>query len=116
MRAFPNRAVAAATAVAIALTATGVPAFAAPGASKGPQVEQGTVTDLSAAKKRYRGRRGIDPAGRAFLGIAGTMLGIVAANIAADRYRERYYQPYGYYGGYGYAPYRPAPYYYGYPY
>jgi hypothetical protein len=121
MRAFNKRAVAAATAVAIALTTTGIPAFAAK-ADKTSQVKQVTVTDLSAAKKkRYYRHRGMDPAGRAFLGIAGAMFGAAAANIAADRYRERnrYYAPYGYYG-YG-APYggyyAPGPYYYGaYPY
>ncbi len=121
MRAFNTRAVAAATAVAIALTTTGVPAFAASAPSKSTQAQQATVTDLSAAKKRYRGRRGIDPAGQAFLGVAGLMFGAIAANIARDRYRERYYQPQGYYGygpgyGYGYAPYQYGPrnYYYGY--
>src|SRR5690349_7651547 len=113
MRAIGDRVVAAATAVAIVLSASGVPAFAASKPEKNVQV-QTTTTDLSAAK-RYRGRRGIDPAGRAFLGIAGAMFGMVTANIAADRYRERYYQPYGYYG-YGPYPYRPGPYYYGYPY
>jgi hypothetical protein len=113
MRAFSNRAVAVATATAIVLSVSGVPAFAASKPEKNVQT-QALATDLSAAK-RYRGRRGIDPAGRAFLGIAGMMAGAIAANIAADRYRERYYQPYGYYG-YGPYPYRPGPYYYGYPY
>lgn len=123
MRAFTTRAVAAATAAAIALTTTGFQAFAASNPDKPAQVKEATVTDLSAAKKRYRARRGIDPAGRAFLGIAGTMFGVVAANIAAERYRDRYYRPYGYYGyqGYGYPyggyHYAPGPYYYGgYPY
>jgi hypothetical protein len=122
MRAFGNRAVA--TAVAIALTATSAPAFAA-NADKSPQIKQATATDFSAAKKkRYYRHRGLDPAGRAFLGIAGAMFGAAAAGIAADHYRERhrYYAPYGYgypYGGYGYpyGGYAPGPYYYGaYPY
>lgn len=117
MRAFTNRAVAVATAAAIALSTSGIPAFAASKPEKNAQVQQGTATDLSAAK-RYRGRRGIDPAGRAFLGIAGAMLGVAAAGIAADRYRHNYgyygYDGYGY--GYGYRPYpyRPGSYYYGY--
>jgi hypothetical protein len=120
MRAISNRAVATATAVAIALTTTGLPAFAASNADKAAQVKQATVTDLSAAKKK-RYRRGLDPAGRAFLGIAGAMFGAAAAGIAADNYRERYYshRPYGYYGyGYPYGGYyAPGPYYYGaYPY
>src|SRR5262249_47242737 len=105
MRAFSNRAVAAATAVAIVLSSFAAPAFAASKPEKNVQV---TATDLSAAKKRYRAHRGIDPAGRAFLGIAGAMFGAVAANIAAENYRDRYYRPYGYYG-YGPYPYRPGP-------
>lgn len=123
MRAISNRAVAAATAIAVTLTTTGIPAFAASKPDKPAQVKEATVTELSAQKKRYRHRRGMDPAGRAFLGIAGAMFGAAAASIAADRYRERYYRPYGYYGyqGYGYPyggyQYAPGPYYYGvYPY
>ena len=108
MHAISNRAVAVATAVAVMLTTSGIPAFAASKSGNPAQVKEATVTDLSAAKKkRYRARRGLDPAGRAFLGIAGAMFGAAAAGIAADNYRERYWshRPYGYYG-YGY------PYYY----
>lgn len=118
MRAFSTRAIATATAAAIALTATGIPSFAASSANKPAQIQQGTVTDMSAAKKkRYRSHRGYNPGGAAVLGAVGTLFGVIAANAARERYHERYYQPYGYYGyggGYGYQPYayRPAPYYY----
>jgi hypothetical protein len=71
----------------------------------------------AAKKKRYRSHRGYNPGGAAVLGAVGTLFGVIAANAARDRYQQRYYQPYGYYGyggGYGYQPYayRPAPYYY----
>jgi hypothetical protein len=121
MHATSNRAVAVAAVVAVMLT-SGIPAFAASKSGNPAQVKDATVTDLSAAKKkRYRARRGLDPAGRAFLGIAGAMFGAAAAGIAADNYRERYWshRPYGYYGyGYPYGGYyAPGPYYYGvYPY
>jgi len=74
-----------------------------------------TTTDFSAAK-RFRRRHGFDPAGRAFLSIAGAMFGAVAANIAAKIYRECYYRPYGY-DGCGPYPYDPRRYHHdGYPY
>jgi hypothetical protein len=114
MSARSNRAVAAATAVALALTATGIPAFAASKSAKNEQAQQATTVDLSAAKRKVRRHRGVDPAGAAVLGAVTGLFGAIAANAAADRYRHRYYQPY--YDPYGGYYYQPQPYYYRHPY
>lgn len=90
-----------AAALAAALTLTSfelTPAYAAP--SKAPQASQ-TTLDFSARRRhRYYGNRA---AIGAFLGVAGT----IAAIAAANSYRDDYY----YYGEpYSYGP---GPYYYG---
>jgi hypothetical protein len=112
MNSIRNRAIAAATAAAIALTTVAItPAAAAP-ASK-PQVETSGATDFSSQRRRSYARGNAAAAG-VMLGI----IGAVGAYAAAREYRKaheyRYYDNpgYGYYGGgYGYA--RPR-YYYGY--
>jgi hypothetical protein len=106
-----NRAIAAATAAAIALTSLSVvPAMAAP-ASDHRAVTAARDTDFSAARRRFT--RG----DRMFLGAVAGVFGTVATLAARDRYYRHYgYGPY--YGGYGpyYGP-PPAPYgYYGGPY
>jgi len=106
-----GRASAAATIVAVALTAmapTTVFAGSAP-SGKGISASAGTsdATDFSARRRYYRGGGGA-AAAAAFAGIVGTGLAIAAAQNRRD-----YYDSYGYYGGgpvyYG----SPAPYYYG---
>jgi|SRR6185369_12731720 len=92
----------AAAALAAALTITSfelAPAYAAP--SKAPQASQTDTLDLSARRRhRHYGNRA---AIGAFLGVAGT----IAAIAAANSYRDDYY----YYGSpYAYGP---GPYYYG---
>jgi hypothetical protein len=107
-----GRAGAAATIVAVALTAvapTTVFAGSAP-SGKGISASAGTsdATDFSARRRYYRGGGGA-AAAAAFAGIVGT-------GLAATQNRRDYYDSYGYYGGgpvyYG----NPAPYYGGGPY
>lgn len=105
MRSNANRAVAAVTAAAIALTTAGVaPAFAA--SRTAPET---AATDISSGHRYYGGghHRGYrnDAAAAAF---AAAIIGGIATYAAAREYRkarERSYyngyhaQPYGYYGG-----------------
>jgi hypothetical protein len=106
MRIKSNRAIAAATAAAIALTSLSVvPAMAAP-ASDRHAVAAARDTDFSAARRRFT--RG----DRMFLGAVAGVFGTIAALAARDRYYRHYGYgpyygpppaPYGYYGGpYGY--------------
>jgi len=100
-----NRAVAAVTAAAIALTTAGVaPAFAAPKKA----AEAQTATDFS-SHRYYRRHRGGEAA------LAAAIIGGIATYAAAREYRkarERSYyhgyygQPYGYYGNGYYRPHR----------
>ena len=102
-----NRAIAAATAAAIALTSIAVtPAMAAP-VSKQPAASQST--DFSAARRHRNYSRGNAAAGAAILGIIGA-IGTYAAAREYRRAQERRYN-YGYYdnGPYGYHG-SPAPY------
>ena len=93
-----GRAGAAATVVAMALTA--VPpsmAFAGSASSpKGVTASTGTsdATDISARRRYYRGGGGGAAAAAAFAGIVGTGIAIAAAQNRRD-----YYDGYGYYGG-----------------
>ena len=103
-----NRAIAATTAVAIALTSVAfTPAMAAP-VSKQPEASQST--DFSAARRNRNYSRGNAAAGAAILGI----IGAVGTYAAAREYRkaqERRYYYGGYDGGYyGHRSYGPAPY------
>jgi len=106
MRIKSNRAIAAATAAAIALTSLSVvPAMAAP-ASDHRAVAAARDTDFSAARRRFT--RG----DRIFLGAVAGVFGTIATLAARDRYYRHYgygpyygppAAPYGYYGGpYGY--------------
>ena len=119
MHSIRNRAIAAATAAAIALTTVAItPAAAAPvsKAQTQSQVETSGATDFSSQRRRGHAR------GNA--AAAGVMLGIIGAvgtYAAAREYRkaqERRYYNNGYYGGgYGYGPgpgygYYSRPYYY----
>jgi hypothetical protein len=96
-----NRAVAAVTAAAIALTTAGVaPAFAA--SKKAPEAQSG-ATDFSSHRyhRRYRG----DPGAAAFAAIVGGIATYAAAREYRKSRERAYYngyygQPYGYYGGY----------------
>jgi hypothetical protein len=108
-----NRAIAAATLAAIAMTSVGVGAATAAPVTKQQTVAAGS-TDFSARKRRYN--RGAD---RAVLGAVVGLFGTIATLAARDRY-ERHYGYYGrpYYAPYGYGPpapygyYGPGPYYY----
>jgi hypothetical protein len=106
-----GRAGAAATMVAVALTAFEPSmAFAGSAPVKGATATTGTsdVTDFSAGRRYYRGGGGGAAAAAAFAGIVGTGLAIAAAQNRRD-----YYDSYGYYGG-GPAYYAAPPaYYYG---
>ena len=107
MRSNANRAVAAVTAAAIALTTAGVaPAFAA--SRKAPET-QAAATDISSGHRYYgHGYRRNNAAGAAAFA---AIVGGIAAYAAAREYRksrERAYyngyngyygQPHGYYGG-----------------
>jgi hypothetical protein len=113
MRSNPNRAVAAVTAAAIALTTAGVaPAFAASNdtANVKPTQVNAVNTDISSRRYYRGGGYGYrnNAAGAAF---AAAIIGGIATYAAAREYRrarERSYgygAPYGYYGnggGYGY--------------
>ena len=114
MHSIRNRAIAAATAAAIALTTVAItPAAAAP--TSKPQVETSGATDFSSQRRRGYARGNAAAAG-VMLGI----IGAVGAYAAAREYRKaqerRYYDNNGGYygggygGGYGYS----RPYYYGY--
>ena len=111
MRNNANRAVAAVTAAAIALTTAGVaPAFAA--SKKAPEV-QNAPTDVSA--HRYRRGYRYDPGAAAFAAIVGGIATYAAAREYRKARERAYYngyygQPYGYYG-YGNGYYRPHRYY-----
>ena len=93
-----GRAGAAATVVAMALTAVQPStAFAGSASSaKGVTASTGTsdATDISARRRYYRGGGGA-AAAAAFAGIVGTGLAIAAA----QNRRDYYYDSYGYYGG-----------------
>jgi hypothetical protein len=106
----------AATAVAIALTSFDLrPAAAAPQSTPAVAQQNAGITDLSAAR-RWRGR-GVAPLA-AFGAIAGTIVGIAAAQQRHDAYERyqgsyygggpyyeapvRHYQPQPYNGAYGY--------------
>jgi hypothetical protein len=106
-----GRAGAAATMVAVALTAFEPSmAVAGPAPAKGATATTGTsdATDFSARRRYYRGGGGGAAAAAAFAGIVGTGLAIAAAQNRRD-----YYDSYGYYGG-GPAYYAAPPaYYYG---
>jgi hypothetical protein len=110
MRINANRAVAAVTAAAIALTTAGVaPAFAA---SKKAAEVQTAPTDISA--HRYRRGYRYDPGAAAFAAIVGGIATYAAAREYRKSRERAYYngyygQPYGYYGNGGY--YRPHRYY-----
>jgi hypothetical protein len=110
MRIIRNRAIAAATAAAIALTSGAfTPAMAAAPVSK-KQPEASQSTDFSAQRRHRRHHhRGNAAAGAAILGI----IGAVGAYAAAREYRkahERRYYHGGYDGYYGHRAYGPAPY------
>ncbi len=94
-----NRAIAAATAAAIALTSmTFAPAMAAP-ASKHPGVTTASDTDFSSVRRKRRSSGDAAAIG-AFVGIAGAIAGI-AAQQQYRREQRRYYQQPQYYGGAG---------------
>ncbi|XIA65242.1 hypothetical protein ACFIOY_02245 [Bradyrhizobium sp. TZ2] len=110
-----GRAGAAATVVAMALTAV-QPSMAFAGSassSKGVTASTGTsdATDIGARRRYYRGGGGA-AAAAAFAGIVGTGIAIAAAQNRRD-----YYDSYGYYGGppayYGGPVYYGSPGYYG---
>jgi hypothetical protein len=111
-----GRAGAAATVVAMALTAVQPSTAFAGSASSGKAVTASTgtsdATDISARRRYYRGGGGGAAAAAAFAGIVGT--GIA---IAASQNRRDYYDGYGYYGGapayYGGPAYYGSPGYYG---
>jgi hypothetical protein len=111
-----GRAGAAATVVAMALTAVQPSMAFAGSASSGKAVTASTgtsdATDISARRRYYRGGGGGAAAAAAFAGIVGT--GIA---IAASQNRRDYYDGYGYYGGapayYGGPAYYGSPGYYG---
>jgi hypothetical protein len=72
-----------------------------------PQLQTADMHDLSARRRHYRGN---DRAALRMFGmVAGTIVGIAAAEQARRNWRRGYY---GYYDGYGYPP--PPPVYYGY--
>ncbi len=106
-----NRAVAAVTAAAIALTTAGVaPAFAA---SRKAAEAQTAPTDFSSHRYHRRYYRG-DPGAAAFAAIVGGIATYAAAREYRKARERAYYRGYygdPYYGGYGY--YRPHRYYYG---
>jgi hypothetical protein len=105
-----GRASAAATVVAVALTAYQPSmAFAGSAPAKGMTAKSGTsdATDFSARRRYYRGGGGGAAAAAAFAGIVGTGIAIAAAQNRRD-----YYDSYGYYGG-GPAYYAAPPAYYG---
>jgi hypothetical protein len=74
-------------------------------ASGRPQVQADTE-DLSARRRHYRGNN--RAALRMFGAVAGTIVGIAAAEQARRNWRRHgyygYYGYYGYHGGYGYPP------------
>ena len=108
MRTNTNRAIAATTAAAIALTSMSFsPAVAAP-AVKRQAVAAAGDTDFSARRRQYH--RG----DRAVLGAVAGLFGAIASIAAANAARERYEHYYGY-GPY-YGPYPPPPYAYPYRY
>jgi hypothetical protein len=92
-----GRTSAAATVVAMALTAVQPSTVFAGSASSGKGVTASTgtsdATDFSAHRRRYHG--GGAAAAAAFAGIVGTGLAIAAA----QNRRDYYYDSYGYYGG-----------------
>jgi len=106
-----NRAIAAATLAAVAMTSVGVGTATAAPVTKQQTVAAGS-TDFSARKRRYN--RGAD---RAALGAVVGLFGTIATLAARDRYERHYGYGRPYYAPYGYAPYGygpPAPYgYYG---
>lgn len=110
MRSKSNRAVAAVTAAALALTTAGVaPAFAAPRATKDVQAAQ-AVGNTEFSSRRYSQARNNAAAAAVF----GAIIAGVASYAAAREYRkarEREYQ-YRYGNGYGapYGYYAPRPY------
>jgi hypothetical protein len=103
-----HRAVAVATAAAIALTSVGLsPTVAAASPAKQAQVADNSgSTEFSSRHRRYGHRHGNAAALGAFAAIAGTIATIA---IAEQRRREwrRHHQ---YYGPYGYPYGAPAPY------
>lgn len=107
MRNNANRAVAAVTAAAIALTTAGVaPAFAAP---KKAAEAQTAPTDISA--HRYRRGYRYDPGAAAFAAIVGGIATYAAAREYRKARERAYYHgyygaPYGYYGNGYYRPHR----------
>jgi len=107
MRSKAHRAIAAATAALIGLTAIAVtPASAASSPRKEVQAARDGATDIS-SRRRYRGNNA------AAIGAAAAIFGTIATIAAANAYRDR--DPYGY----GYRPFYgpPGPYAYGpYPY
>jgi hypothetical protein len=105
-----GRAGAAATIVAVALTAfQPSTAFAGSAPANGATATTGTstATDFSSRGRYYRGGGGGAAAAAAFAGIVGTGIAIAAAQNRRD-----YYDSYGYYGG-GPAYYAAPPAYYG---
>src|SRR4051794_245072 len=109
-----GRASAAATIVAVALTAFAPSmAFAGSVPAKGATATTGTstATDFSSRGRYYRGGGGA-AAAAAFAGIVGTGIAIAATQNRRDRYYDQGYYDNGYYGGspayYG----NPTPYYY----
>jgi hypothetical protein len=97
-------------AAAIALTGFDLQPAAAGAPQSGPAIVKSMAQDLSAARKKRHGRGNGFPVA-AFGAIAGTIAGIAAA----ERRRDYYERPYGYYApGYVYeapvaAPYGYAP-------
>ena len=107
-----GRAGAAATVVAVALTAVAPTTVFAGSAPKGATASAGTsdATDISARRRHYRGGGGGAAAAAAFAGIVGTGIAIAATQNRRDRYYNNgYYGAPGYYGNPGY--YEPNPYY-----
>lgn len=110
-----GRAGAAATIVAVALTAFQPSmAFAGSAPAKGVTATTGTsdVTDFSARRRYYRGGGGGAAAAAAFAGIVGTGIAIAASQNRRSYYGDGYGGGYGYHGG-GPTYYAAPPAYYG---
>ena len=112
MRNKTNRAIAAATAAVIGLSAIAVtPASAASSPRKEVQTARDGATDIS-ARRRHRGNNAAVVGAAA--AIFGTIATIAAANARERHYRDQYYGGYRpYYAPRAYGPYayEPYPYY-----